>query len=115
MPSRINSALSGVTRIITKPFEDAWGIVKPYIDQIGGAWNQISGLFSGFEGYEGFDSGVGYEGFTSINGAIASSTSNSSNVTNNFNINGIIEEEASQYIVDSVNGYIRKQNLIRGV
>ena len=114
LPSKVSSALSGVTKIITKPFEDAWNIVKPYIDQIGGAWNQISGLFSGFEGYEGFDSGVGYEGFTSLNGAIATSTSNSSNVTNNFNINGIIEEEASQYIVDSVNGYIRKQNLIRG-
>lgn len=115
LPSKVSSAMSGVKDAITKPFSDAWGIVKPYIDQIGGAWNQISGLFSGFEGYEGFDSGVGYEGFTSINGAIASSTSNSSNVTNNFNINGIIEEEASQYIVDSVNGYIRKQNLIRGV
>lgn len=115
LPSKVSSALSGVKDAITKPFTDAWGIVKPYIDQISGAWNQISGLFSGFEGYEGFDSGVGYEGFTSINGAIASSTSNSSNVTNNFNINGIIEEEASQYIVDSVNGYIRKQNLIRGV
>lgn len=115
LPSKISSALGGVKDAITKPFTDAWGIVKPYIDQISGAWNQISGLFSGFEGYEGFDSGVGYEGFTSINGAIASSTSNSSNVTNNFNINGIIEEEASQYIVDSVNGYIRKQNLIRGV
>lgn len=111
LPSRINSALSGVTRIITKPFEDAWNIVKPYIDQIGGAWNSISGIFSGAE-YEG----VQYEGFNSntLNGAIATASSNSSSVTNNFNINGIIEEEASQYIVNSVNDYVKKQNLIRG-
>lgn len=112
LPSRINSALSGVTRIITKPFEDAWNIVKPYIDQIGGAWNSISGIFSGAE-YEG----VQYEGFdnNTLNGVISSSSSNSSSVTNNFNINGIIEEEASQYIVNSVNDYVKKQNLIRGV
>lgn len=112
LPSRINSALSGVTRIITKPFEDAWNIVKPYIDQIGGAWNSISGIFSGAE-YEG----VQYEGFNSntLNGAIATASSNSSSVTNNFNINGIIEEEASQYIVNSVNDYVKKQNLVRGV
>ena len=112
LPSRINSALSGVTRIITKPFEDAWNIVKPYIDQIGGAWNSISGIFSGAE-YEG----VQYEGFNSntLNGAIATASSNSSSVTNNFNINGIIEEEASHYIVNSVNDYVKKQNLIRGV
>ena len=112
LPSRINSALSGVTRIITKPFTDAWNIVKPYIDQIGGAWNSISGIFSGAE-YEG----VQYEGFNSntLNGAIATASSNSSSVTNNFNINGIIEEEASQYIVNSVNDYVKKQNLVRGV
>ena len=112
LPSRINSALSGVTRIITKPFEDAWNIVKPYIDQIGGAWNSISGIFSGAE-YEG----VQYEGFdnNTLNGVISSSSSNSSSVTNNFNINGIIEEEASQYIVNSVNDYVKKQNLVRGV
>ena len=36
-------------------------------------------------------------------------------ITNNFNINGIIEEEASQYIVNSVNDYVKKQNLVRGV
>lgn len=112
LPSRINSALSGVTRIITKPFTDAWNIVKPYIDQIGSAWNSISGIFSGAE-YEG----VQYEGFNSntLNGAIATASSNSSSVTNNFNINGIIEEEASQYIVNSVNDYVKKQNLVRGV
>lgn len=115
LPSKINSALSGVTRIITKPFEDAWNIVKPYIDQIGSAWDSISGIFNGFEGYEGFNGNVGYEGFNSLNGAIASSTSNNSTVTNNFNINGIIEESASEYIVGAVNNHLKKENLIRGV
>lgn len=116
LPSRISSAMNGVTSAITKPFEDAWNIVKPYIDQIGGAWDSISGIFNGFEGYEGFNGNVGYEGFgNSLNGALASSTSNSSNVTNNFNINGIIEESASEYIVGAVNNHLKKENLIRGV
>ena len=75
-------------------------------------------VFSGFEGYEGFGSGsVGYEGFNStLNSTLASSNSNNSaTINNNFNINGIIEEEASQFIVSSVNEHIKKQNLIRGV
>lgn len=116
LPSRISSAMNGVTRAITKPFEDAWNIVKPYVDQIGSAWNSISGIFNGFEGYEGFNGNVGYEGFgNSLNGALASSTSNNSTVTNNFNINGIIEESASEYIVGAVNNHLKKENLIRGV
>lgn len=116
LPSKVSSALSGVKNAITKPFTDAYNIVKPYIDQIGGAWNQISSVFNGFEGYEGFNGNVGYEGFTgSLNGALASSTSNSSTVTNNFNINGIIEETASEYIVGAVNNHLKKENLIRGV
>ena len=107
--------MNGVTSAITKPLEDAWNIVKPYVDQIGSAWNSISGIFNGFEGYEGFNGNVGYEGFNSLNGAIASSTSNNSTVTNNFNINGIIEESASEYIVGAVNNHLKKENLIRGV
>ena len=116
LPSRVSSALSGVKNAITKPFTDAYNIVKPYIDQIGSAWNQISSVFNGFEGYEGFSGNVGYEGFNgSLNSALASNTSNSTNVTNNFNINGIIEESASEYIVGAVNNHIKKQNLVRGV
>ena len=118
LPSKISSAMSGVTNAITKPFQDAWGIVKPYVDKIGGAWDSISGIFNGFEGYEGFNGGsVGYEGFNgSLNSAIATaSTSNNATVTNNFNINGIIEESASEYIVGAVNNHIKKQNLVRGV
>ena len=116
LPSRVSSALSGVKNAITKPFTDAYNIVKPYIDQISGAWNQISSVFNGFEGFEGFSGNVGYEGFNgSLNSALASNTSNSTNVTNNFNINGIIEESASEYIVGAVNNHIKKQNLVRGV
>lgn len=111
LPDKVSSAVSGITSIITKPFEDAWNTVKPYIDQINGAWNTVSSLF-GAE-YEG----IQYEGFSSntLNGAVAEASNNNSNVTNNFNINGIIEEEASQYIVESVNSYIKKENLVRGV
>lgn len=117
MPSRVSSALSGLSQIITKPFSDAWGMVKPYVDQIGGAINSVTGWFSGI-GFEGAGyEGVGYEGFNgTLNDTYFSSPSTSKgSVVNNFNINGIIEEEASQYIVNSVNDHIKKQNLIRGV
>ena len=117
MPSRVSSALSGLSRIITKPFSDAWGMVKPYVDQIGGAINSVTGWFSGIGFGEAGYEGVGYEGFNgTLNDTYFSSPSTSSgSVVNNFNINGIIEEEASQYIVNSVNDHIKKQNLIRGV
>lgn len=115
LPSQISNAVSGITSILTKPFTDAWNTISGTVDNITGALNNLNpASWFGAE-YEGFNS-IGYEGFDSLNSAIGNSTtSNNSNVTNNFNINGIIEEEASQYIVDSVNGYIKKQNLVRGV
>ena len=112
LPDKVNSAVSGITRIITKPFEDAWNNVKPYIDQISGAWNSVSSWFGAeFEG-------VQYEGFSgeTLNGKMSSSMETNNGVYSpTFNINGIIEEEASKYIVESVNSYVKKQNLIRGV
>lgn len=113
LPNRVQSAISGITGILTKPFTDAWNTISPLINQIGDGLNQLNPTnWFGAE-YEG----VQYEGFdgNTLNGVISSSASNSSSVTNNFNINGIIEEEASQYIVNSVNDYVKKQNLVRGV
>ena len=113
LPNRVQSAVSGITGILTKPFTDAWNTISPLINQIGDGLNQLNPTSWFGAEYEG----VQYEGFSSntLNGAIATASSNSSSVTNNFNINGIIEEEASQYIVNSVNDYVKKQNLIRGV
>ncbi len=113
LPSKVQSAVSGIAGILTKPFTDAWNTIDKELTKIGNGLNQLNptSWFSGAE-YEG----ISYEGFssTTLNGAMASS---SSSVEYNpvFNINGIIEEEASQYIVDSVNSYVKKQNLIRGV
>lgn len=113
LPNRVQSAISGITRILTKPFTDAWNTISPLINRIGDGLNQLNPTSWFGAEYEG----VQYEGFNgnTLNGVISSSSSNSSSVTNNFNINGIIEEEASQYIVNSVNDYVKKQNLIRGV
>lgn len=113
LPNRVQSAVSGITGILTKPFTDAWNTISPLINQIGDGLNQLNPTSWFGAEYEG----VQYEGFNgnTLNGVISSSSSNSSSVTNNFNINGIIEEEASQYIVNSVNDYVKKQNLIRGV
>lgn len=46
--------------------------------------------------------------------SLSNENNNITNINNTFNINGIIEEEASQYIVNSIENYTRKQNLIRG-
>lgn len=120
MPGQIQSAISGLTNIITKPFTDAWNTVKPYVDKINGALDFIN-PFSGAE-YAGFgNDNVGYAGFgneetlNSTLTSIANSSTNNSNITNNFNVHGIIEEDASQYIVDTIATHLRKQNLIRGV
>ena len=114
--SRISSAMSGVANAITKPFKDAYEMVAKEVEKIKNkatevANDPIGAMFGGFEGFEG-----GYEGFDSLNRTIATaSTSNNSTVTNNFHINGIIEESASEYIVGAVNNHIKKQNLVRGV
>lgn len=119
LPGKIQSAISGLTGIITKPFTDAWNQVGNLDWQ--GALHNITGGFLGAE-YAGFSTdSVGYAGFGSedtLNSTlnnIANNSSNNSQVVNNFNIHGIIEEDASQYIVDSMANYMRKQNLIRGV
>lgn len=73
----------------------------------------------GMSGYEGWsESSIGYEGWddNALNGSLSQSVNqNTTSQVNNFNINGIIEEEASRYIVDSVNSELRRQRLIRGV
>ena len=119
LPGKIQSAISGLTGIITKPFTDAWNQVSNLDWQ--GALHNITGGFLGAE-YAGFSTdSVGYAGFGSedtLNSTltnIANNSTNSSQVVNNFNVHGIIEEDASQYIVDSMSNYLRKQNLIRGV
>lgn len=119
LPGRIQSALSGLAGIITKPFTDAWNSVKNY-DWGSLIPDEVSGLL-GVE-YEGFSgTSVGYEGFDSndtLNNAltsIANTNNNSSQVIFNNEFHGIIEESASEYIVNSMNDYMKRQNLIRGV
>lgn len=121
LPGQIQSAISGLTGIITAPFNAAWGVISPIIDAAKDGMEALNALnpFSGAE-YAGFDSNVGYAGFSSgetLNNTLTNiaSSSNSSSVVNNFNVHGIIEEDASQYIVDSMTNHLKKQNLIRGV
>lgn len=115
LPTKISNAVSGITGILTKPFTDAWNTISGTVNNITGALNNLNpSNWFGAE-YEGFNN-IGYEGFDNLNTSISNSSSNNSqSVTNNFNIHGIIEETASEYIVDSVNSYMKKQNLVRGV
>ena len=121
LPGQISSAISGLTGIITAPFTAAWDTISPIIDGIKNGMDTVSGWFSG-AGYEGFSTeSVGSEGFSTgdtLNStltSIADNTSNSSQVIFNNEFHGIIEESASEYIVNSMNNYIKKQNLIKGV
>ena len=117
LPQRIGSAISGVTSRITKPFTDAYNTIKPIINKVKEAWNLLNKV--GMSGYEGWDdSSLGYEGWdgNALNSSLSQSVNNAQqSQINNFNINGIIEEEASRYIIDSVNSELRRQRLIRGV
>lgn len=120
LPGQISSAISGLAGVITAPFNQAWGTISPIIDGIKDGVSAVQDFFSG-AGYEGFSTdSVGYAGFSSgetLNNTLTNiaSSNNSSSVVNNFNVHGIIEEDASQYIVDSMTNHLKKQNLIRGV
>lgn len=117
LPSRVTSAVSGVLGALTRPFTQAWNTIRPIIDQINSGIDTVKSVFHmGFEGFEGFDEDISFEGFNeSLNATLSDfGANNQSTVQNTFNINGIIEESASEYIVNSVNSHLKKQNLIRG-
>ena len=117
LPNKVRSAISGITSILTKPFSDAWNQIKPYIDNVKNGINTLNSInpFSGFEGFS--DTDVGFAGFDNyLNKDMSNNiSSNREIINNNITIKGIVEKEASEYIVDSLNNHIKKQNLIRGV
>jgi hypothetical protein len=76
--STISGALSGVANAITKPFQDAWNMVKPWVDKIKQGLDMIGNLPFGGE------SAYGGESASDVNG-------------NQFNIN------TGQYIVETDN------------
>ena len=52
--STISGALDGVANAITKPFQDAWNMVKPWVDKIKGGLDMIGNLsFGGESAYGG--------------------------------------------------------------
>ena len=98
-----------------------WGrrMVQKAQNIAGDVLNALADAVNPLTGFdEGFDTGISY-GFDSgntLNRSLSSSASTSkSSVTNNFSINGIIEEEAADFIVSKVNEHVQRQNLIRGV
>ena len=112
---RIQSALSGVFNFITAPFKRAYDFINNnVIKPLQGAWDFISGAFSGFSGYGSFDEG--YSGINdTLNNSISNIANNSSNsmvVNNNFN--GLVEESAADYIVGAVNDRLRREKLLKG-
>ena len=52
LPGKISGALSGVVNAISKPFQDAWNYVKPYVDKIQNALNFLPS-FGGEAAYGG--------------------------------------------------------------
>lgn len=118
LPSRVASAVSGVLGALTRPFTQAWSQIQDKINMIKDGIRTISGgmIDLGFDGDFGYDSSSDFGFSGSLNDTLSNTISNKeSTVQNTFNINGIIEETASEYIVQSVNNHLRKQNLIRGV
>ena len=124
LPSRFGSALQGVINVVTN-----WGtgllntandIINRFKQTIENGINQAKSWAGLGVSYEGTNySGVGYSGFNTgntLNRTISStSQSNTSSNTVNLNLSGIIDKDASTYIVDAVNDHIKKNNLIRGV
>jgi len=113
----IQSAFSGVTNAITQPFMNAYNTVKPIIDSIKWAVDNMgllgsSGISVGSVGSAGISMG-------SVNG-VGSANTNIMNNTSiggspNITFNGIIEESAGEFIVRKINDEIYRQNVLRGV
>ena len=113
----IQSAFSGVTNAITQPFMSAYNTVKPIIDSIKWAVDNMgllgsSGISVGSVGSAGISMG-------SVNG-VGSANTNIMNNTSiggspNITFNGIIEESAGEFIVRKINDEIYKENVLRGV
>lgn len=109
--SVISSALSGVYNAITRPFTRAWNYVNNnVIKPLQNAWNSVSGMFSGYNGFEGY-SGIG----ETLNGDVSDISSNmNNNLTVNNNFNGLIEESMAEYIINTVNDRLRLEKLLKG-
>ena len=113
----IQSAFNGVTNAITQPFMSAYNTVKPIIDSIKWAVDNMgllgsSGISVGSVGSAGISMG-------SVNG-VGSANTNIMNNTSiggspNITFNGIIEESAGEFIVRKINDEIYRQNVLRGV
>ena len=119
---KVQSAFSGVTNAITQPFQSAYNTVKPLIDSIKWAVDNM-----GLLGSSGIDVGsagvtVGSAGISagSVNGIGSANSNLMSNVstsggTTNISLNGIIEESAGEFIVRKINDEIYRQNVLRGL
>ena len=110
---KIQSALSGVVSAITKPFQDAWNFVKPYVDKIKEGLDVLN-PFNGFLGYSSFEGYAGLDG--TLNGTLStiSTTTNPVGMTVNNNFNGIVEESVADYIINTVNDKLRREKLLKG-
>ena len=126
LPSKFLSALGGVvtavgtwgSQLLNKAQEVVTAFVNKVKDLIPAPLRDLAGLTgASFEGVS--YSGVGYSGFNTgntLNRTISTSaSSNNSSNTVNLNLSGIIDKDASTYIVDAVNDHVKKNNLIRGV
>lgn len=112
----ISSALSGVVGAITRPFQQAYDKVKGIIDSIKSAAGSIGNYLGA--SYYGVDFGGGLSSDSTLNNTLSAGVTNNSN-TRNANINnnfyGLVEESAAEYIINTVNERLRKENMVRGV
>lgn len=113
--SKVRSVLSGIYNAIASPFQKAYNTVKPIIDAIKSGADAIGGAVSWLTGGSGsFESSVSSAGFTT-GGSLGNIMNNNASSSTVVNINGIIENDAKEYIVNAVNDRVKKENLITGV
>ena len=67
--SAISGALSGVANAITKPFQDAWNMVSPWVDKIKGGIDMIANALPSFGGEPAY----GGETLADVNSSVSSS------------------------------------------
>lgn len=118
LASAISGTLTSAWNTLTGAVNSVLSPLRSVYDSLKSVANLIPSIDLGALG--GLFGGVSFEGFngsnTTLNSALLTSTGKAGNHTTtiNNNFNGIIEDDAKNYIVNAVNEKLSKENLIRG-
>ncbi len=114
IPGHVSSALGGLYNALVRPFTSAYNSICGIVNNIK---SQISSIPQNVGSFLGFGFNTSETDFTT--GENFTELLNNASAGNNnsvaININGIIENDAKEYICNTISEKLKKENLINGV